>query len=107
MNDLIVDAQALEELKDAIGLSQLRDDFLTLVQYCHELHGMVERLAGEPVTEAEVAVMGSGNKLTIQRNISRLNIDQLKSIPLPKSALLVQERVGQGKVGTILSSANE
>lgn len=87
MRDLVVDDEAIEQMREALGFNELENNFMALLAYCHELHNMVEALAGEPVSEADVKITGGpGKKLTIQRNISKMpSPAQMLALRLPKS----------------------
>ncbi len=107
MNELLLDEDGLNDLREAIGFEQLRQDFLVLVKYVHELHGLIEQLAGEPVVEAQLKVAGGmGQKLSIERNISRLDLNALKSVRLPKANNLAINEVTR-KVGYVTTTVND
>lgn len=94
MRDLVVDDEAIEQMREALGFNELENNFMALLAYCHELHNMVEALAGEPVSEADVKITGGpGKKLTIQRNISKMpSPAQMLALRLPKPGIAVKEQ---------------
>lgn len=102
MDELLLDAESVEALREAIGMTELERkyelllaDFRAVVAYMNETHTLVERLAGEEVVSAMVSVSaGAGDRLTINRNISKLPLPSLQNaIKLPKKLPVVAEIV--------------
>lgn len=80
MEELLLDSDSLNALREAIGMAELEQrfelllqDFQALLLYANEQHTLLERLAGEPTVEASLKVSGGmGSGLRIDRNISKL-----------------------------------
>lgn len=72
MDELVLDAATIKALRDALGMTQLENEFLQLAAYTNQLHSLVEALAGEATVEAQINAASGPQGLQIQRNIAQL-----------------------------------
>lgn len=80
MHNLVLDAESIKTLRDALGMTELQNNFDNLCAYVNQLHSLIEKYAGEPMTEATVNAASGPDGISIERNIANLPRNAIKSM---------------------------